>query len=56
MVSTLLVMLFLLEAIGVPELEDRRLIIAAFLSSISAYLMFDVWLGRSLPAGILRMG
>ena len=53
-VSTLLVMLFLFKAMGSQSWKTA--VIAAFLSSISAYLMFDVWLGCSLPAGILRMG
>jgi putative tricarboxylic transport membrane protein len=53
-VSTLLVMLFLFKAMGSQSWKTA--VIAAFLSSISAYLMFDVWLGCSLPVGILRIG
>ncbi len=53
-ISTLLVMLFLFKVMG--SQSWKAAIVAAFLSSVSAYLIFDVWLGCSLPAGLLRIG
>lgn len=53
-ISTLFVMLFLFKLMG-PQ-SWRTAIIGALVSSISAYLVFDIWLGCTLPSGLLQIG
>jgi putative tricarboxylic transport membrane protein len=54
LISTLIVMFFLFKLMGSQSWKVA--IIGAMLSSFSAYLVFDVWLRCSLPAGLLPFG
>jgi putative tricarboxylic transport membrane protein len=51
---TVLVLIFLFKIVEPQKWSIA--IIGAILSSLSAYLVFQVWLGSQLPKGILNIG